>query len=596
MNKEKLWEKARRWLKKHNLWGLWVPGTDPHFSEYLPENWRLRESLTGFTGSAGQVLITQDMVGLWTDSRYHLQGESQLAGSGVQLFKDGLAETPTLLGYLLTQAPSEAVIAVDTRTVSRSAYQETSLKLQEKGLHLDETLGPFSAEDFPPGQFHPIWDFENQVPGSPTNILRPVSNRAIEKRRSKLQRLTAYLQENKASATAFTNLDEIAWLLNIRGEDIAYNPLALSYFYWENQARGILFCRSGAIDGPLAAELKAMNISLRPYEDFFFFMKDKVLFLDPQRTPAALWTSTETIGLPSWPALEKRCKSPEETQGMRSAQDKDAVAMIEFLAWLHQAPAKTTEMEVSAKLLEVRTAQQGFLMESFESIVGAGDHGAIIHYAVNEQSNRPIGNHGFLLVDSGGHYLEGTTDITRTVPVGPLSDSEKKHYTLVLKGHIRLARYPFPRGTKGYQLDTLAREDLWSNRMNYGHGTGHGVGHVLGVHESPPRISPAPLNMDIEPGMILSNEPGYYREGKYGIRLENLILCRPDDPGWLRWETLTYVPFSPEAVLPNLLTSEEKDWLRDYHSETQSRYGKRLTASARVWLDKTTKTWSKLLS
>jgi Xaa-Pro aminopeptidase len=582
MNKQELWTQARQWLQENDLWGLWVTGTDPHFSEYLPVNWGHREALTGFTGSAGQVLITQDFVGLWTDSRYFLQAEEELAGSGVALFREGLPDTLSLLEHTQSQAPQGAVLAVDARTVSWAAFTKAQKALAESGLRLIENRGPFTPENFPPASFRPWWDFE---------ALNPVKPRA-----KKLEEFQEYLRNHGGETTALTNLDEIAWLLNVRGNDIPYNPLPQAYFTWSTGGQGALFCQAECLDPSLRQKLESLGIILKPYDDFFPSNQGLSLSLDPDRTPAALWKNDRTTPIPSWPAEQKMRKTPQEITGMRSAQDKDALAMIQFLTWLADASPITTELEVSAKLREYRMAQPGFIMESFESIVGAGDHGAIVHYAVDEGSDRPLGSSGFLLVDSGGHYQEGTTDITRTIPLGDLREEEKRHYTLVLKGHIHLAQTPFPEGTKGYQIDTLAREFLWTHRLNYGHGTGHGVGHVLGVHESPPRISPAPLNLAIRPGMILSNEPGYYLPGAYGIRLENLVLCVQDSPGWLRWETLTSVPFAPEAIEISLLSPGEKDWLRDYHLLVQSRYEAKLPKDSAKWLGETTQNWLRLLS
>jgi len=576
---------ARDLMKQRGIDAWIISGTDPHMSEYLPKHWYTREWISGFTGSYGKVVVTRDEAILSTDSRYFLQAEAQLAGTGIQLVKDlrQPGDAP-YISWLKKALPEGSKVAINGLTISVSEKRSLEASLGAKGITLDITIDLVSE----------LWEDRPELPNPPAYELMPEF--AGTSRKEKLAMLRNSLLEKEAHGMVITALDELAWIFNLRGSDIDYNPVFVGYGYIDRE-EAHLFVPEGKIDSALAEKLESEEIRIHGYDQFLSFVKnveDKALLIDPSRTSALLFESVpkscRIVEASSLANLLKSIKGPIEIEGMKKAHVRDGAAMVNFLYWLenHLGKEKITELTVDGKLRECRAEQDLFAGESFHSIVGYAEHGAVVHYSVTEETDTEVLPEGFLLIDSGGQYLDGTTDITRTVAVGPLSDQQKRDFTLVLKGMIGLSLARFPEGTRGVALDILARKPLWDNDMDYGHGTGHGVGHFLNVHEGPMSIR-QDLNPEIiRPGQILSNEPGIYKAGQYGIRTENLILCvsgKESEFGqFLKFETLTRCPIDTRAVIPELLTTEEREWLNDYHHVVLQEVGPLVSTPVREWL------------
>jgi len=575
---------ARDLMKQRGVDAWIITGTDPHMSEYLPKHWYTREWISGFTGSYGRVVVTQNEAILWTDSRYFLQAETQLAGSGIQMFKDRQIDTVPYDIWLKKALPEGSNVAINGLTISMNEKRSLEASLGAKTISLDISVDLVSE----------LWNDRPALPNSPAYEL--MLEFAGTSRKEKLSKLRESLLEKEADGILITALDELAWTFNLRGSDIDYNPVFVGYGYIDRK-EAHLFVPEGKIDRVLNEKLESEGIHIHRYDEFLSFIKNienKTLLIDPDRTSALLYESVpETCNIveaSSLANLLKSVKGPVEIAGMKKAHVRDGAAMVNFLYWLekHLGKEKITELTVDGKLREFRAEQDLFAGESFHSIVGYAEHGAVVHYSVTEETDKEVLPEGFLLIDSGGQYLDGTTDITRTVAVGPLSEEQKRDFTLVLKGMIGLSLARFPEGTRGVALDILARKPLWDNDMDYGHGTGHGVGHFLNVHEGPMSIR-QDLNPEIiRPGQILSNEPGIYRAGLYGIRTENMILCIPgqesDFGRFLKFETLTRCPIDTSAVIPDLLTTEEREWLNDYHHVVLQEVGPLVSGQVREWL------------
>ncbi|GET25233.1 aminopeptidase P family protein [Prolixibacter sp. NT017] len=576
---------ARDLMKQRGIDAWIISGTDPHMSEYLPKYWYTREWISGFTGSYGKVVVTQEEAILSTDSRYFLQAEEQLAGTGIQLVKDlrQPGDVP-YIGWLKKALPEGSKVAINGLTISVSEKRSLEASLGAKGITLEITIDLVSE----------LWEDRPSLPNSPAYELMPEF--AGTSRKEKLAMLRNSLREKEADGMVITALDELAWIFNLRGSDIDYNPVFVGYGYI-NREEAHLFVPEGKIDSALAEKLELEGIRIGGYDEFLSFVKnvaDKTLLIDPSRTSALLFESVpkscRIVEASSLANLLKSVKGPIEIEGMKKAHVRDGAAMVNFLYWLenHLGKEKITELTVDGKLREFRAEQDLFAGESFHSIVGYADHGAVVHYSVTEETDKEVMPEGFLLIDSGGQYLDGTTDITRTVAVGQLSEQQKSDFTLVLRGMIGLSLARFPEGTRGVALDILARKPLWDSDMDYGHGTGHGVGHFLNVHEGPMSIR-QDLNPEIiRPGQILSNEPGIYKTGQYGIRTENMILCVPGNESefgqFLKFETLTRCPIDTSAVVPELLTTEEREWLNDYHHVVLQEVGPLVSTPVREWL------------
>ena len=508
-------------MKRLNLDAWYISGTDPHSSEYLPDRWKTREFISGFTGSYGMVVVTDTMAALWTDTRYFLQAEEQLKGSGISMYKLRVPDAVSPEEWLCKTLSSGNRVGIDTQTISLSEFRNLRNTLFKHNIELVQT----------PDLFENIWEDRPECSSAPVFEL-DVAFAGVS-RIEKQHRVVEALKKKGADYHLLTMLDEIAWMYNLRGNDIKFNPVFTAYALVGKNSN-YLFVGKNKIQGNLLSKLSNEGVELKEYDEIYSFlktMKGKNIFVDNSTASYSLFSAikeknTVVEGV-SVVSLLKARKNTTELDGFRKAMQKDGAALVQFLFWLKNrlGKEKITEYTVGNKLKEFRSKQHGFQGESFPPIVGYREHGAIVHLTVGENDALELEKEGILLFDSGGQYLEGTTDITRTVALGEITVSQKRDYTLVLKGMIGLTMARFPYGTKGCHLDILARMPLWENGMNYGHGTGHGVGHFLNVHEGPMAIRQEFNPNMIEPGMVMSNEPAFYREGEYGIRTENMIAC-----------------------------------------------------------------------
>ena len=562
----------RTLMRKHKLDAYLVPSTDAHLSEYVPACWERRAWLSGFTGSAGDVLVTLKGAGLWTDGRYFLQAEEQLSGSGIKLFRTGEKGVPTIEEFLGKSLSKGKRLGVDPRVLSlarasslEKALASTSAKLVLKDTNLVDS----------------IWDDQPPLPAAPIQVL-PTS-RTGQKTEDKLRRIREKMKEHKVDAHVLTTLDTIAWTFNIRGQDVDYNPVVIAYAVITAKS-ATLYVAPGKTS-PAAERRLGKAVTIAPYDAVKKTLRalakgKKRVWLDKNGTNrwiVELLGSCDLVTEDSPVVAMKARKNAVELKGIREAHVRDGVAMVRFLRWLHDtAPSgKVTEISAEEQLEAFRAEGKDYRGPSFHTIAGYQDHGAIIHYAADTTTNAKLRPKGIFLVDSGGQYVDGTTDITRTVLLGGKpTAAQRRIYTLVLKGHIALACARFPSGVRGMRLDTLARMHLWTAGLDYNHGTGHGVGAYLNVHEGPQSISPLRCTgAALEAGNVLSNEPGYYDPGKFGIRIENLVLV-VEDPKlsrngktWLGFETLTLCPIDKSLIDSKLLTADERKWLNDYHKQ-----------------------------
>lgn len=574
----------RSLMKLKGIDGYLIYGTDPHLSEYVPDAWRSREWISGFTGSYGKVAITQDHAALWTDSRYFIQAESQLSGTGIAMIKDRQADTISVDHWMEQKLKPGSTVAIDGLTISAAEAHALELKLSANRITLDLTADLVS----------PIW---KKRPTLSQVAVTDFSVRFAGRSRSeKLSQIRKQLIVNRSKATLICQLDDLAWSFNLRGNDIRYNPLFTGYGYVD-QEQAILFIGNGKIPAALKDVLESDGVHVVNYESIFSFLeqlKQLSFYLDPDRTNSLIYRLISKRckvhdGL-SVPTLLKSVKNEGETLGMKEAHVRDGVAMVNFLCWFDKylGKEKITELSIAEKLRKFRSEQAFFMGESFSPTVAFGVHGAIVHYSATSESEIEVLPDGILLFDSGGQYLDGTTDITRTIATGKVTLKQQTDFTLVLKGMIQLAKAVFPENTKGYSLDILARKALWSNGLNYGHGTGHGVGHYLSVHEGPMAIRPEYNGEPIRAGQIITDEPGIYREGEYGIRIENVLVCKEEcqsDFGrFLSFETLTLCPIDRKLVNRQLLTEDELDWLNAYHARVLTELGSLLNVDVLQWL------------
>ena len=576
---------------------LVVCASDPHSSEYPAPRWKQIEWLTGFTGEAGTLVLTASHAGLWTDSRYFIQAASQLAGTGVELHRMGMDGVETVPQWLAANA---RIVAVDGRCMSVSGEAEI-----REALCGDDSDIFRKVVDIP-DILDSVWDDRPRIPRSPVITLDQES--VGETRQEKIAWLRNFLYSKDCGAMLVTALDEIAWLLNVRGSDIEYNPYVISYLFVTSERVCWFVLKDGT--GALPAdtvdsfdELRSDGVEILKYEDVFVEVTPsdegpQRIFLDPATLNLSLYRYIcDVFGLDnvvcgdSPVQLRKAVKNSRELEGLREAWFEDGIAMEKFLFWLEHEVAsgrEVTEMEASVKLTSLRAEIEGYRGNSFENISAYGPNAALPHYQTPRTGSAVICSRGLYLVDSGGHYLFGTTDITRTVPMGECTDLEKEDYTLVLKGMIDLCTAVFPEGTAGCQLDVLARNALWRAHRNFGHGTGHGVGFYLGVHEGPQSIRQNFNRCPMMPGMVTSDEPGIYREGSHGVRHENVILCVPAGESefgrWLSFETLTLCHIDTSAIIPELMTTEEIKWLNAYNETVYRKLSPHLDAEIAAWL------------
>jgi len=592
MIKERL-SKLRDLMKKYNITVYLIPGVDPHQSEYLPELWKRRHWISGFTGSAGDVVVTLDKAGLWTDSRYFLQAEEQLKGSTIDLFKVGLPETPSIEKWLYDNLTENDVVGFDPYLMTFSYFNELKSILDKKNIKLksiDENLVDIIWTDQPDLPSDKVYLHDIKYSGESTQ--------------DKIKKIQKKLEELNQDVHIISSLDSIAWLYNIRSNDILYTPVVISYAAIEKD-NAKLFVKLSKIDEATKKEL-GKDIQLYDYYKFSNYLKEinqKKLnvFLDKATATYKMVETLQNCNLyfaESPIVLFKAIKNDIQIEGFKNSHIRDGVAMVKFLYWLKNniEKEKITEISASEKLKEFRAQQELFVDLSFETIAGYKEHGAIVHYTSSKETDVELKREGIFLIDSGGQYLDGTTDITRTIALGEPTSEQKKMFTLVLKGHIDLAITSFPVGTVGKQLDTIARKPLWDNGLNYGHGTGHGVGHFLGVHEGPHAISFYRCKGDaLVPGMITSNEPGFYKAGEYGIRIENLVYVTEDrdkssdEFKFYKFENLTMCPIDLNLINKSLLNKEEIDYLNKYHKEVYEKLSPFLNEEEKNWLKEKTR-------
>lgn len=572
-------------MKQAGIAAIIIPQTDPHQSEYLADHWQARRYFSGFTGSAGSLVVTADSALLWTDSRYFIQAAAQLDGTGIELMKEGLPDTPDIISYLTRNLSPGATIGIDGWLFSTDAVAAMNASLTAKGLKLRTDFDPVDA----------LWTDRPALPQTPIFVhdIKYAGRSAADK-------IADILAKTDADAVFVSALDEIAWTLNIRSRDVQCNPVATAYLYISGDG-SVLLTDPAKVTPETAAHLQANGVKVAPYStvgDFIASLPANTAVLaEPAKTSQAVATALgdRMVKGVSPIAMFKACKNDAQIRGTRSAMERDGVAMVKALMEIErmmQAGEELTEMGIAALLTRLRSEGELYFDDSFDTIAGFRDHGAIVHYSATPDTDATLSPDGLLLIDSGAQYLDGTTDITRTISLGNPTELQRHDFTLVMKGHIALASMVFPAGTTGHQLDAIARQFLWKEGLSYLHGTGHGVGHFLNVHEGPQSVRLNHVPTPLTPGMITSNEPGLYREGIHGIRCENLVLTIPamttDFGEFLRFETLTLCPFDRSLFDLSLMSDTEIEWVNTYHATVRERLTPMLTPGQAQWLaDKT---------
>jgi Xaa-Pro aminopeptidase len=564
-----------------------IPSTDPHQGEYIPDYWQSRQWLSGFTGSAGTLVVTSFFAGVWTDSRYFIQAEEELKETGIDLVKLVVPHTPEFIDWILMNLPKGSKVGVDSRVISASLYDMLQKTFQSKDIKLE---GKYDL-------LEEIWVGRPLLPKDP--VFEYDTKYAGKSRREKLEQIRSVMSQKQAQYHLICSLDDIAWTLNLRGSDVVFNPVFVSYLLLGEKG-GFLYIMEEKISESLRIKLEQDGIKAISYAELEKslpkIISGKKVLLQSAKSNEWISQLIRKHAIPvegqNVPVLLKAVKNEVEIQHTRKVMEKDGVALLRFFMWLEKEVSEgndINEFDCGEKIAEFRREMKYYMGESFSPIVGYAGHGAIVHYSASPEKAYKLKPEGILLIDSGGQYLDGTTDITRTISLGKPAKEQIKHFTLVLKGHIALATAIFPYGTKGFHLDILARKELWQNQLNYGHGTGHGVGFFLNVHEGPQGISPNPVvNQVFEPGMITSNEPGLYIEDQYGIRIENLILSveLPDQGTgrFLGFETLSLFPIDLNLVDITMLDQKEIDWLNHYHSFVYNRLSEYLDETEKSWL------------
>lgn len=582
----------REEMKKEEIDCYMIVTDDFHASEYVDDYFKSRQWLSGFTGSQGTLIITHDEAGLWTDGRYFLQAEEELSESEITLFKDGNKDVPTITEYLKSTLSQDMVLGYDGRTVSTSLGEKIKETLKDLNItyKTNEDLVDRIWENRPNFPHKPIWLLDVDFAG--------------KTREDKLAQLRETFDENDVSAILITSLDDIAWLYNFRGDDVLYTPVAMAYTL-VTDIGATLYISLDAVSEEIEDQLISCGVRLKDYFSVYEDIKEIYgqhnsprIMLDKYSVNEALVSSVANpVFRPNPTTLAKAVKNPVEVKNFRNAHLKDGIALTKLIYKIKQDVKskeiyKETELSIERQLTALRKEQEGFISLSFDSIVASNQHGAIVHYEPTLESDVPIKD-GFLLIDTGGQYLEGTTDVTRTISIGEISDQMKTHYTAVLMGHLNIANAKFPMGTQGGHLDALARKPLWDLGLDYNHGTGHGVGYLLNVHEGPNSIrkgsNSTGFGAVFEKGMITSNEPGYYWEDHYGIRLESLILCvYGSNPGFFEFETLTLAPFDRSSIKKEMMTDEQIDTLNRYHQKVYELLSPYLNENEIQWLKEET--------
>jgi Xaa-Pro aminopeptidase len=575
-------------MREKNIDYYIIPSTDPHLGEYVPDHWRVIEWLSGFSGSSATIVITESFAGLWTDSRYFLQAESQLEGSGFVLIKPSLTEPHDFIKWMTNNINSESKIALDGRIFSIDRVRRIVKLSEAKNISFDVSVDLISDlwPDRPPMPLSTAFDHSSAFCG--------------KERIVKIAEVREQMSVIGLDYQLLTSLDDIMWLLNIRGNDIKYSPLLIS-FVIIGMKQILFFVDESKIPLKLASEFDRLDIVMLPYEETAGMLSvlspNSTILLNPLTTSSHLFDSIpegiKIIEDVTIPTRLKAVKNSVEIDNIGKVMIKDGVALTKFFYWLEQNSGSYTisELSIGEKLNSLRSENEFYLIPSFSPIVAFKEHGALPHYSATTESDHVLETEGILLVDSGGQYFDGTTDITRTIAIGRPTIRQKQDFSLVLKGTISLAMAKFPAGTKGYQLDLLARKALWENGLNYGHGTGHGVGFCLNVHEGPQNIGQGAGTDSatiLEPGMVISDEPAIYREGEYGIRIENLLICYEDEETefgkFLKFETVSLCYIDKSLIDISLLDQREIDWLNVYHSEVYEKLSPYLSHEEKIWL------------
>ena len=576
-------EALREVMKREHLAAFIFPSTDPHQGEYVPDHWNGREFISGFNGSAGTAVVTMTSAALWTDSRYFIAAEEQLRGTEFQLMKLKMPGTPTIAEWIGKECGAGSEVGLDGMVNSANEVKELIADLrQQGGITLRTNLDPLAQ----------VWTDRPVIPENSVEIY-PMQY-AGESCHEKLARIRKALREKHADGMLVSALDDIAWTLNLRGTDVHCNPVFVSYLLISSK-NVTLYINKVKLTPEVETYLKAEGVEVAPYEDVAKGLKayfEYNILLDPDEVNYTLYkqVTREIVEVESPVKRMKTVKNATEIEGFKSAMLKDGIAMVKFLSWLKPAveAGGQTEISIDKKLTSLRAEQPLYRDISFDTIAGYQAHGAIVHYEATPETDIPLKPEGFLLLDSGAQYLDGTTDITRTIALGPLTEEQKRIYTLVLKGHIQIELCKFPAGASGTQIDILAREAMWREGLNYLHGTGHGVGTYLNVHEGPHQFrmewKPAPLVA----GMTITDEPGIYLEGKFGVRIENTLLITPYKQTqfgeFLQFESLTLCPIDTTPIVKEMLLAEEVDWLNQYHKQVYDTLAPHLNNDEATWL------------
>ena len=588
----------RQQMKEREMDVYLIPTADFHESEYVGEYFKCRSFMSGFTGSAGSLVVTLEDAALWVDGRYFVQAGEQLKGTSIRMMKMGEEGVPEIEDFIAEAVPKQGCLGFDGRVVNSFTGKKLETMLNRKGavIKYEEDLVGRIWKDRPAMSAEPVWIFGEEYAGKSAG--------------EKIQEVRAAMEKEEASVHVLTTLDDIVWLLNIRGNDVPCNPVVLSYLA-VTKDRVLLFANDQVFGEPEREYLAQLQVELYPYDDIYAYvrgLREERILLEQERVNyrmlKEIHESNQIISQMNPTVLAKAVKNPVEIQHMKEVHIKDGVVMTRFLRWMKQNVGKIPmdELSVGQKLDQMREETEGNLGLSFETISAYGANAAMCHYSATQESSATIENKGFYLVDSGGQYYGGTTDITRTIAMGPLTQEEKEHYTLVLMAMLRLGAVKFPHGSRGLTLDYAARQVFWDRGLNFNHGTGHGVGCLLNVHERPVGIrwKMVPERMDscvLEPGMITSDEPGIYIEGSHGIRTENLMLCVEDEKNeygqFLRFEYLTYVPIDLDGVELSLMTDRDITLLNDYHKAVYEKISPYLEEEEKEWLREATRALSR---
>ena len=583
-------KQLRAEMKKHDIDVYIIPSSDPHQSEYVPKRWMARTWITGFTGSAGTAVVTTDKAYLWADGRYHIQAATQLQGSEIELVKWGLEGVPEIHEWLSENHKDDMTIGFDGSVISVSTKEKYDLEARPNTYKYKTDLDLIEK----------VWTDRPAMPKNEIMIHEmPFAGNVVDE---KLMKLREQLKSKEVDYLVITTLDDIAWLYNYRGTDIDFSPVSLAYSVVSDEAAW-LFMDPAKLTKRATDHFKESSVVVMDYDQVGAFLADLPKSKRVSYDPATLSTTLKNalskdlihIEDSNPVALLKSCKSNEEISNLRNCQVRDGVAMVRFMKWLEEAVAKgeASELKAEEMLREFRSKQDRYVSESFNTIAGYKEHGAMMHYAATEESNYKLEQEGLFLFDSGGNYLDGTTDITRTVALGQVTDQMKRDYTLTLKSHISLSKLRFLSGATGSKIEMIARQPLWAEGIDYKCGTGHGVGYFMNVHEGPQTMKMDPNFVKLQPGMILTNEPGVYREGQYGIRIENTLVIKEDIKTefgqFLNFETISYCPIDTKPVVKSILSDDEVKWLNDYHEMVYNKLSAHMNSEEQDWLREATK-------